>query len=189
MSLVRSALHLRTGETSAAEAISSWLRQHRVGGTDFSDAYEACVYLLEQSEETPDLAFVGTDWLTPDEFPIIRYIHETWPGVGVIIYGDGGELPPQESGALMWRCGSVDALRQVLADSPANVLQRLREHRGDDVALLPTSEQRADCAPAPGPGTAGGARRYPPPDERNSLASRSVLTAEELAALLDDKTE
>ena len=95
MSLVRSALHLRTGETTAAEAISSWLRQYRVGGTDFSDAFEACVYLLEQSEQAPDLAFVGTDWLTPDEFPIIRYIHETWPGAGVIVYGDGGELPPR----------------------------------------------------------------------------------------------
>ena len=203
MSLVRSALHLRTGETTAAEAISSWLRHYRVGGTDFSDAFEACVYLLEQSEQTPDLAFVGTDWLTPDEFPIIRYIHETWPGVGVIVYGDGGELPPQESGALLWRCRSVDALRQLLAESPSVLLQRLRQRNGDDVAPLPKSEPEASVGPLPQPAPeqsckqaptripdrACGPRRYPRADERNSLASRSVLTAEELAALLHDEPE
>ena len=207
MSAVRTAIHLRTGESHAAEEISAWLRDHRVEVTGFSDAYDLCVHLLQHSAEIPDLALVGADWLSPGEFAIVRYLRETWPGVGIVVYSSGGETPPCEPGPLTRVCRSSHALRQLLSESPERTLSRLRQEASLE-APQAAARSRADRpaairetpsqTPASAPG-ASAAKPNGPPIDRDEQADgskpgpaadqppRGILTDEELSALLDDE--
>ena len=202
MATVQTAVHLRTGEPSAAEAIDAWLRRHGVGGTDFGDAYEICTYLVQQSSQVPDLAFVGTDWLAREEFAIVGYIRATWPGVGLVVYSSNGEAPPCESGPLVRVCRAPDALKRLLTDSPQLLLRRLREQAGEDLSRGPELSAE-NAAVRSSPSVSAGERmnaesrstsmrpreqpsglKIPPSSDQGP---RSILTREELSALLDGK--
>ncbi|MGD8453755.1 MAG: hypothetical protein PVJ57_18230 [Phycisphaerae bacterium] len=192
--MVRSAIHVRTGEADTAEVVDAWLRQHQIVGVDFADAYEACVHLLEESERIPDVAFVGLDWLAPEELGIVRYIGETWPGTVLIVYRHNGNAPPYEGVVPVHFCRSTEALQQLLTDPPDRVLRRAREGFGPGPGR--PSPVHAPSAPSPvksmpleddlGPLEGDPTAEYlapgaPPP--------RSFLTSEERSALLDDKDQ
>lgn len=132
MAVVRTAVHLRAGEPGAAQAVDDWLRRQGISCTDFADAYEACVYLLENHERVSELAFVGADWLTPDEYAIIRYISATWPGVGVIVYCGTTEIPLCECGPSTRVCTPA-ALGRLLALTPDQLLHALRQPPAEDL--------------------------------------------------------
>lgn len=163
MSRVRSAIHVRTGEPAAGQLVAAWLARHGIATTDFPDVYETCAYLIQQGASAPDLAWVGADGLAADEIQIVDYIRDTWLGTAIIAYATSAEAPLPADGVLTRACPSSDALRQLLADSPEELLRRLR---------------------AP-PSVAGPLK----PAEVQDLGIRSVLNSAELAALLDEQPD
>lgn len=122
---VRSAIHVRTGECAVVEALDGWLARHHVETTALADAYEACVHLITQYEHIPDLALIGADWLADEEFNIVAYIRQTWPHTGIVVYGRARELPLAGLLPMMLTCQTEAALKELLAGTPAEVLQHL----------------------------------------------------------------
>ena len=120
------AIHIRSGEPGPGRLIDRWLEAHHVPVRDFADAYEACVYLVQHPSATPDLAFVGTDWLLPEEWPIVRYLHETWPGLGLIIYASRSVPGLPEGAALRSVAASARTLESILELEPDNLLRGMR---------------------------------------------------------------
>lgn len=203
---MRSAIHLRTGEPSAAEAVEAWLHDHQVDSTLFLDAYDACVYLLQHSDQVPDLAFVGIDWLAPDELSIIRLIRETWPGSGIVVYASTDEAPPFQPAPPACICRTPAALLQLMTEPPAQVVRRLREQAALAAAHTPEPQTAGTPArtprksPDPKPSAKPPAKRGKPhtttPSGGQTDAAksappgappRSMLTNDELSALLDDE--
>jgi hypothetical protein len=132
------AIHIRTGEASLNRTVEGWLEQHKVPAQSFADAYEACVHLIGHAAAVPDFAFVGADWLTPEEWPIVRYLHDTWPGVAIIVYASrrvAGLPEPVGSRAV---CTSARVLDRMLELGPDNLLRSMRTSpAGDLIAAKP----------------------------------------------------
>lgn len=122
---VRSAIHVRTGQRGAVEAIDAWLSRHQVAVVPLGDAYQACVYLLKHYQRIPDLALIGADWLADDEIDIISYLRHTWPRTGVLVYGSSPQTPLCELLPLTRTCRGEAALRELLACTPAELLSEL----------------------------------------------------------------
>lgn len=207
-----SAIHLRTADRGTDGAIAAWLRDHGVGVVSCADPFEACVAALTQSTPTPDLAFVGVDWLAHDETAIVGYLRQTWPELTIVLYGSGPALAGFQGSPLSVTCRTSAALRRMLEESPAQFLaesQAARRSRAtprdawrpppalaapddapidapDPVAPHPTIRTRdADLLAAELAPRFGGPRATPPTDPPTSSA-HEILTPEELAALLED---
>ncbi len=165
------AMHVRTGDPGSAGFVDGWLRAHDARIVDCADAYDACVRLIQQAEHVPDLVFIGADWLDADEQQILRYVRDTWPAVGVIVYGQ----PPQAFTDRIDRlhlCASRGDLERLLDRAPPEVAEKLD----------------ADAGRTPPP-RAGGARGAEP--AQASLASQAPAAEvgaprEEHPALLDE---
>jgi hypothetical protein len=123
------ALHIRTGDPGAGEAIDAWLTASGFDALNCADAYEACVHLLRRAEQVPELIFIGVDWLAPDEHEILRYARETWPAVGMVIYG--APQPPSAARLPLSRCcGSRAELAALLAESAGTLIDRFARAAG-----------------------------------------------------------
>jgi hypothetical protein len=190
---VHSAIHIRTGQKSVVKRVDDWLAAHDVGCVTFDDVYGACVYLLRHYDRIPDLVLVGADWLARDEYNIVSYVRQTWPRVGVVVYGSAGSTPLFDLLPLMIACDSAAALEQLLAESPGAVVRRM-------LASVSPGELAAASGAPPAPQQPLGVGPLPPPrgavEESAAPASselrvapteppRSILSAEELSALLD----
>jgi hypothetical protein len=193
---VRRAIHIGCGGTRAAQAVDAWLSRHSIERTCCADAFGACAHLLNSSACVPELAFVGADRLTNDDLVILSYLRETWPAVGIVVYGRNVESDSRTRDARMLVCASAAALHQVLAGSPAHLVARFHHRsspiggdgepeglftgRGGPAATVtgPTADTKSpraaqlNCTRGPHP---------PSPD-----APRSALTREELSVLLED---
>ena len=207
------AVHLRTGDRGTDGAISTWLERHGIEIVTCADAFEACAVALRQHEPPPDLALIGADWLAPGERAIIDYFRESWPGVVIVVHGSTTATSSLPAQPLTRVCRSAGEVQELLADSPDALLNRLRcapraqapidnDQRGQPKEAA-ADERRAGMkeAPLPQPTIPTGERPEPPVEltpstaPRDSAAtttgkpappSRSVLTEEELAALLED---
>lgn len=162
---VRSAVHLRAGDTVAADDIDRWLRAYGVEATVFGDAFDACVFLLEHAEHVPDLILVGTDWLPADERQILDYLADTWPGAGFLLYGNGGMPISMPANSAAFVCRGQAALRAMLDESPDALWGKLH------------TDAEAGFVAAAGAST--------PIGKHVAGAPRAMLTKDELSALLD----
>ena len=211
MSGVRRAIHIRTGPPTTADAVDRWLRADNVEVVGLSDAYAACVHLLRQYENVADLALIGTDWLDTQEIRIVHYIRQTWPRIGVVMYGTGLN-PTAESTPLTRVCSNDAALRKLLTQSPTAVLDALtREAQVAFGEVFRVTGKRRDLngaraeAPKTAPPRPASPRKLvkrtvePESESRSDAPGRlfmdmpdpspAMLTAEELAALLDASDE
>ncbi|MFH1748523.1 MAG: hypothetical protein ABIG44_15930 [Planctomycetota bacterium] len=212
MSNVRRAFHLRTGEPGAAEAVEAWLHDHQVESTLLFDAYDACVYLLEHNDQVPDLVFVGTDWLAPDEIQIINYIRETWPGSGIVVYSSSDDAPPLQPTPPTCICRSPAALLELMIEPPAEVLRHLRTHTSVEtmhaVHAAPATAVHPQSTGADANSAPAVRKKHSPKKKRQRTdsahkdevsekdgthpeksSSRGVLTSDEIAALLEDQKD
>ena len=131
------AIHIRTGEVGLNRSVEAWLARHNVPAQNFSDAYEACVYLIGHAPAVPDFAFIGADWLTPEEWPIVRFLREVWPALAIIVYA-GRRVPGlPEPAALRSVCTSPRMLDLMLELGPDNLLRSVRSSVVED--LTPTA--------------------------------------------------
>jgi hypothetical protein len=148
------AIHIRSGEPGPGRLVDRWLEAHRVAVRDFADAYEACVYLVQQPSAAPDLAFVGADWLLPEEWPIVRYLHETWPGLGLVIYASRSVPGLPEGTVLRSVAASARTLESILELGPDNLLRSMRPAAAPLERVLEsrTADAEATGQPAPGNG-------------------------------------
>jgi hypothetical protein len=200
---VRRAIHVRTGQRAAVDAVDAWLKRHDTEVVSFDDVYAACVHLLQAYERVPDLALIGSDWLGEDEYNIVTYMRQTWPRVGIVVYGESRSTPVFDMLPMTQSCRMEDALRRLIAEPPAVLLEQLRTRASELAATPATTTQPADLrredpsAPAASreaPRDNGQRRSEQPgqeatkPVHREARAAefqRSPLTAEELSALLD----
>lgn len=202
---VHQAWHIRTGQRAAIDTIDGWLQEHCVQVAPFFNVYDACVHLLRHYDQIPDLVFLGADWLARDEFGIVRLVRETWPRVAIIVYGQTPETPSFDYAPLMCTCRSLDELHTLISDSPSALLRRLST---DPLSAAPSA------APEPAVPIINTEPEMPPArrtsqsrDDRESTVldqdvddstagpslrvaqatepPRSILTTEELSALLD----
>lgn len=205
MYAVRKAIHIRTGQRARADMVDEWLTDHDVEIVALADVYEACVYLLKHYDQVPDLALVGADWLSASEFAIVRYIRETWPPVGVVVYGGSPDAPAYDFSPLVLTCRSDQALEGLWRRTPTDVLCRLageamprtvprpRPEPPHTPASRPTSNM--DAPPPLRTGPTGRSADEPDgltprePAQEAAVPPRAVLTAEELAALLEGRDE
>ena len=211
MERCQKAIHLRTGDRGTDGAISAWLERHGIEVVACADAFEACTFTLTHSATVPELAFVGADWLAPDELAIVSYLRETWPGVTIVIYGSAPATAGFEASALTHVCRSAFAVRRMLAAVPgAMVEESLRALRAqpslDDgwrpQPETPRAEEHSAAAEMPAPRPALRTRDTEAMDAdiaphvnkqhrelaagQRPPASQTILTKEELAALLED---
>lgn len=162
--------------------------------TDLADVYEACVHLLRRCDQIADLAFLGADWLTDEEFGLVAHIRQTWPQTAVVVYG-GAPAPVRVDLLPLTRgCYGRAALEALLTSSPARVVEGLLPERAPVEAsrTLVTPAVAAVRTPraAPAAGEPSVTRRDAPEFELpRTEALRSILTAEELSALLDQRDE
>ena len=188
-------IHLCTGDRTADGAIAAWLERHGLDVAACADAYDACTVALTQPEPTPDLAFIGADWLAPDELAIIHYFRQTWPGLPLVVYGSTPATTGFQDSTLMLVCRSAGALRNMLAEPPDALLERFlnapRSRSAHDCDWQSRAQGSRSSGQRVGSDERRGARLAPEglgPDclavELNSPSD--VLTPEELAALLDD---
>ena len=177
---IGSAIHLRTGQRARVEAVDTWLARHEVPVAAFDDAYDACVHLLLHCADIPDLAVVGVDWLTPDEFQILAYIRQTWPHAVIVVYGGEGELPGFDLLPLTQAYARDGGIQTMLADTPEEIVRRLRGRRPSLTALA-----RPESVGDTGGSTAKQSASSPLPFR----SPRAILTAEETAALLESRDE
>ncbi len=210
MSEVRSAIHIRTGQHPAVAAVDQWLSDNGVDVVAHGDVYAACAYLLEYYARVPDLALVGTDWLARDECGIVPYVRQTWPRACIVVYGTNGTVPLADLSPLTRTCDSRAALDALLATTPTNVARQMYaaanvmthtplaapdRPRIVRLAELHPCEHRAASPIADGPVTGRAALDEDPAGARSDLdvgslaAPRSILTNEELSALLDPTDE
>ncbi len=199
---VRTGIHIRTGQPAAADALDRWLADHKVQTTAFADVYEACVHLLREYEDIPDVVAIGTDWLAADELAIVRYARETWPRAIIVLCGAAAGAALDTS-PLTVACRSDAALQELLAETPLHLLERLCARAAAipeeipppvvsvpaaSVPQLPRLRAASPVSPAVVPRPAGG-RADPTADAKlrpaTTEAPGSILTAEELSALLD----
>lgn len=207
------ALHLRTGDRSADDAITSWLERHQIETVTCRDPFEACAHALKAPDDRPDLIWIGADWLAPDESAVIEYLREVWPAAAIVLHGQDPAIraePETERGAQ--RIRGAAALRRLLADDPAFVLRKLRPTprlmNADGRGAAPEFVRRAvstrsrlrdgGSAPIAGPkslltetlgGNAAAGLAQLASDSAVATTpplSQAVLTQEELAALLED---
>lgn len=195
MTTVRSAIHIRTGQRSATAEVDQWLARYGLAVRACDDAYAACVMLLREFREIPDLAFVGTDWLAVDEHQIVTYLRQTWPPVGIVVYGEARDAPVPDVLPLVTTCCGAVELAAWLRLDPAEVYERLARTLGPSPAgggtMAAPEAPRTPVAAPTGLPTFRPAR--PAVDDRPAPAGlriapaappRTLLTAEELAALL-----
>jgi hypothetical protein len=205
---------LRTGDQGIDGAISTWLERHDVEVVGCADPFEACAFALTQRGSAPDLAFIGVDWLAPEELAIVDYLREIWPELSAVVYGGAQATARLEPNAPALVCRSAEGLRRMLADSPDALLSQPR-------AAAPQSPPDDGWRPhpaAPAPDVqrvspkdmpvsrrtiqthdaemlaAELARRAAPQDSDATVGKRppsahEILTREELAALLADDEE
>ncbi|GAG00236.1 unnamed protein product, partial [marine sediment metagenome] len=118
----RRAIHIRSGEAGAGQAVDNWLERHGVERVCCADVLDACAFILKNSAHVPDLAFVGADRLSVDDLAILRYLRETWPAIGIVLYGEHAELDPHTPATRTLVCPSRAALDEILAASPDRLL-------------------------------------------------------------------
>jgi hypothetical protein len=189
---VRTALHIRTGQPATGAALEGWLARHTVDVVGCDDVYEACVRLLQNYDAVPDLVLLGADWLNADEYRIVRYVRETWPRAGILIYGRIEPSPAWHATPMLHVCHTPGALDKLIAATPAQLLQRLCA----DTAPLGLGAARPP-APAPTlprdrqePCTVTSVAAAPEPTAAATRnAARALLTPEELSALLNPSAE
>ncbi len=213
---VRSAIHIRTGQRAAVDTIDGWLARHQVNTVTFDDVYDACVHLLKHYELIPDLALIGSDWLADAEYQIVPYVRQTWPRTALVVYRAAGNIPLVNVLPAMLTCTGEAALDELLASTPTDVARRLcaaTDPRpnvpASPAACRPPATPTVDGFDAGGRGplsrTMGPAapqdeqraavdRHRGNPDEKPALRlpeaePRAILTAEELAALLNPGDE
>ncbi len=191
---VRCAFHLRGGERCTVELIDAWLARYGYDVAGCADPYDACVHLLLNQAQAPELAFLGTDWLAREEFALLEYVREAWPRTGILVYGSDLQ---SAFGALdmMAFCKSRAALRESLAQTPDDLLANLR--RGTPIAgaraRLPRPREAVAEAPTsqalpPSMKDAAKPPAHAAPGESGAASlSQSLLTRDELAALLGDQ--
>jgi hypothetical protein len=190
-------MHVHTGLPTLAGDIDAWLAAQGVDAVTLNDAFDACQHLLTSYEQAPELAFVGVDRLERDERQLVRFLRETWPGIAVVLYG-GNAAAPWSADALVTAVDCRASLRDLLACTPAELIQRIRRGQARVASRLaappPAPEPprrpplgarelefvRAACD-EPGLATTAPAALRVTPMESTSVS----LTAEELAALLD----
>lgn len=160
MATACTAVHLRTGDTSAASLVEGWFQHHRVRYVDHADAYECCVHLLRHSDAPPDLVFVGVDWLTSDETQILHYVRDVWPGAILVVYGDAGTGGDAGDSPLTVVLSSRSALRDFLAEGPAGLRQRLLSGESAREDGQPMSAPAADVRKPDSARPAAGRARY-----------------------------
>lgn len=204
---VRRAIHIRTGQRAAVDAIDAWLARHDVDVVRVDDVYGACAHLLRHYERIPDLALLGADWLSEEELSIVAYLRHTWPRVGVVVYGAARSTPMLDMMPMTHSCRVENDLARLVAESPDALVQRLRARAA---SLAPPSGPATRAAPdhtaeLRAPAVAPAAARVAPREavERHEIAPgargaagpapvvppRATLTAEELSALLDADDE
>lgn len=201
-------MHIRTGQRATADTVDAWLSRHGVEVVAPADVYDACAQLLLEFDRIADLVLIGTDWLAPDDLRIVRYIRETWPRSAIVLYGGGAETAGAELTPFVWPCRTGADLARLVAAPPADVLRHLAEEAlprtltgpsaelpalrrppvgdppGHVPPVRPDSRGRPQAAASDGSVALGGG-----PGRVAAETPRSLLTAEELAALLDGPLE
>jgi hypothetical protein len=119
-------LHIRTGSRASVQLVDRWLERQQVEVLACADAFDACVAVLRKDAPPIGLALLGADWLDPEDFALIRLLHEHVPGLAIVLYGYAG-LPqePAHAGPLLV-CRSAVDLEHALQDELDGLVARVR---------------------------------------------------------------
>ncbi len=187
---VRRAIHIRTFRRRESELVDAWLERHRLEVTLLEDVLEACTFLLTRFDAAPDLAFVGAEGFGDGDAELLGYLRETWPHLAIVVYS-GAALIPLGHDVNLTVCCAEPTLRELLASSPVELAARVRRVPLERLVSMHEPGAGADdCGPqepddASRVGNPESARKRFGLERLDAAAPTALLTAEELAALLD----
>lgn len=204
---------MRSADRASDTAIETWLERHGVEVAPCADAFEACTFALTRRQPVPDLVVVGFDWLAVDERRVVEHLHEAWPTAVVVVHGNLHAIADFRGGSSMLVLRRPGDLQRMLAESPDALLERVgnagqsdppspRAWRPNpelaDVSSGSETPSPADANPLDGHDKEPLAAAVPPPcaglrspddsAEIRLTAPHTILTREELAALLGNDT-
>lgn len=206
-------LHVRSAASPLIDDVDAWVASQSVECVRLGDAFDACTYALTHFEAAPALAFVGCDALPADERQVIRYLRQIWPALAIIVYGSD-VANAWSSDPLLVTAGTRSSLGALLARSAAELVAHVRraqasnprraaplsapvrapesrtpvrpreEEEQEDLQVAASPAAESVWLEAPPARASGGPPPIlsVPPMEPASVS----LTAEELAALLED---
>jgi len=141
----RRALHVRTGERWAVDAVEAWLTRHGLAVVGCADPYEACAMLAklagkmptppmgagataglpgtaqERWHAVPAVVCVGLDRLSGDEHELLTYVRRAWGQAPILIYGEPMVPLTVAPGGPTWWCCSRESLTAILARPPESL--------------------------------------------------------------------
>lgn len=160
-------LHLRTADRGADEAIASWLQSHDTEVIECADPFDACLAALAADEPAPELALVGLDWVSPDDFTVVGYFRESWPGIVVVFYGSPRVAASFPAAPLTIVCRTAESFEELLRGSPAALRSRCSDAHRPTRRIL--DDWRATPpAPAPNASPPSELADFPPPASSNN---------------------
>ncbi|HMQ15959.1 MAG TPA: hypothetical protein PKC49_08300 [Phycisphaerae bacterium] len=198
MAVDRQAVVVRTGQREQSDHICRVLRDAGVNPVECLDALEACLHLLRNPQPSPEAVFIGVDWLTREDQALAGYVRQTWPGVLIVLHGEGCDAVPA-AGRPTILCRTTAELARTLASAPEGLAVIGREQLGGGAQRLsaghatrgPAIDMAApvECDPSARPAAADAATHAAvavgPPDP-GLEPPRTILTQDELDALLRD---
>jgi hypothetical protein len=122
VAIAREAIVVRTGRAVESDLICHYLRDSSVSVVECRDAIDACLHILRNPEAAPQIAFIGADWLAREEFALAGYMHQAWPGILIVLHGDGADKAPIEHGRGAIVCATTAELSQLLSSPLDEVL-------------------------------------------------------------------
>lgn len=131
---VMRAIHLRTADRGADDAIASWLDGHGVEVIECDDPFDACVVALRYDGPPPRFAFIGLDWISPQEFSIAGRFREIWPEIILVLHGSPQAAAGFPAAPLTFVCRGGETLRNLLSAPPADLLARFKGARRTSTA-------------------------------------------------------
>jgi len=180
--------------------VDAWLTAAGVTTRRFDCPYDFCAALSTGAVRQPELVLIGTELLDDAELAIVEYVRRRWPDVPLVLYGRRCDAH--------WPLGRVlsldspAALLEILRGSPDDLLRRIDERRRAQARVVEVVGRPARTVPAaPRPSAVAPSADARPPATSNppsarqpadpeapitsSLPLRSLLSPEELAALLE----
>jgi len=200
----RDAIVIRTGQRAESDLVCARLSAAGVKVIECADAIDACVHILRFPDPAPHVVFIGTEWLSREDYALMGYLRQTWPGVLVVLHGEGYDTIPLDRSGPTAVCPTLADLKQLLSGGLDEMVEAARREASGVVRLrgapravnIPQDAEGARVGSAvkddgPEQSVADSRRiRSTVPREKPVAVGpnppRTILTEEELDALLRD---
>jgi hypothetical protein len=110
-----------TGETLPVAQIDGWGAGRGLQIRRINDPYSAAAELSRPQREEPAMIWIGTDWLSMNEYCLVSCIRQRWSRVPIVLYGAYADEIDEALAPPLWRVVSDERIEQFLKSPPAEL--------------------------------------------------------------------